>query len=150
MVAVARPGLGKSSLNDRTAMSVPAILRVSYDIFDESVSTSAAQKIWRGNKHAGRGDPGAGIRDENSHSLVRQRLGPDAFGMVSRLCDCTHFRHSEEIEQPFQIGCLSEPRCWHLYIRLEQFRAGHDVVYSHYGAGCTARPTIISNGGSAW
>jgi hypothetical protein len=31
------------------------------------MSTSATQKIWRGNKHAGRGDLGTRIRDKDGH-----------------------------------------------------------------------------------
>jgi hypothetical protein len=53
--------------------------------------------------------------------MKRQYLGPDAFGALGRFCDCTNFRHSKKIEQTFQIGWLSKPRCWHTCTWFDDF-----------------------------
>ena len=52
-------------------MPLPAERGVGYDIFKEPVSTSATQKIWRGNKHAGRRDLGTRIRNKYGHAFAR-------------------------------------------------------------------------------
>jgi hypothetical protein len=87
VVAVTRPSRGKGSLNDRPTMPLSPALRMGHDVFEEPVSTSAAQQIWCVDKHAGRGDSGARFRNKNGHTFARQRFGPDASGTVGRLCD---------------------------------------------------------------
>jgi hypothetical protein len=58
VVAIASPGLGKRSLNDRVTVTLPAALGMGDDVFEEPMSTAAAQKIWRGDEHAGCCDSG--------------------------------------------------------------------------------------------
>jgi hypothetical protein len=70
VVAISRPSLGESSLNDCAAMSQPAKLRVGYHIFKKPMSTSAAQKVRRGNKHAGRCDPRTRLRNKDGDPFV--------------------------------------------------------------------------------
>jgi hypothetical protein len=114
MIAIFSPSLGERSLNNCAAMPLATKFVVGYDIFEECVSTPAAQKIWSSNEHAGRCDPDARIGDKHGHIFARKRLGPDAFGSAGWLRDRTHFRFSKEIKQPHQIGFLGEPRVWHL------------------------------------
>jgi hypothetical protein len=59
VIAIASPGLGKRSLNDRVTVTLPAALRMGDDVFEKPVSTAAAQKVWRGDEHAGCCDSGA-------------------------------------------------------------------------------------------
>jgi len=114
VMAIPRPRLGQCGFHDSPTMPLSAKLGVGHDIFEECVSAAAAQKIWRGNKHAGCRDPGADIRDEDGNPFVRQHLGPDACGTLARFGDRAHFRRAKEIEQRSQIGCLSKPCFWHL------------------------------------
>jgi hypothetical protein len=58
VIAIASPGLGKRSLNDRVTVTLPAALRMGDDVFEKPVSTAAAQKVWRGDEHAGCCDSG--------------------------------------------------------------------------------------------
>jgi hypothetical protein len=71
MVAISSPSLGESSLNDCATMAQPSELGVGYDIFEKPVPTSVAQKIWRGNKHAGRRNLRTRIRNKNGHAFAR-------------------------------------------------------------------------------
>jgi hypothetical protein len=71
MVAISSPSLGESSLNDCATMAQPTELGVGYDIFEKPVLTSVAQKIWRGNKHAGRRDLRTRIRNKDGHAFAR-------------------------------------------------------------------------------
>jgi hypothetical protein len=68
-------------------MSLPATFRVGYDIFEKPVPASAAQKVRRGDEHAGRRDSCARLRDKEGQFLARQRLGPDAIGTIGWLRD---------------------------------------------------------------
>ena len=99
VVAIARPSFGKGSANDRAAMPLPAMFRMGYDIFEESVSTSAAQKIRRGDEHTGRCYPCPSFGDKEGQSFVRQRLGPDAFDAFGRVRNRTHFGYSKKVKQ---------------------------------------------------
>jgi hypothetical protein len=71
MVAISSPSLGESSLNDCATMAQPSELGVGYDIFEKPVPTSVAQKIWRGNKHAGRRNLRTRIRNKHGHAFAR-------------------------------------------------------------------------------
>jgi hypothetical protein len=71
VVAISRPSLGESSLNDCATIAKPTVLGVGYDIFEKPVATSVPQKIWRGNKHAGRRDLRICIRNKDGHAFAR-------------------------------------------------------------------------------
>jgi hypothetical protein len=58
-------------LNNCATIPLPTELRVGYDIFKKPVSTSAAQKIWRGNKHTGCHDLATHIRNKYGHAFAR-------------------------------------------------------------------------------
>jgi len=100
MMTIPRPSLRESSCYDCTAMPLAAKLATRHDIFEESVAATAAQKIRRGNKHAGCRDLGAHIRDKDCNPFARQHFGPDAFDTAAWFGDRAHFRLSKEIEQP--------------------------------------------------
>jgi len=99
VIAIARPSFGKGSLDNCAAMPLPAVSRMGYDIFEESVSASAAQKIWRGDEHAGRCYPCASFGDKKRQSFARQRLGPDPVDAFGRVRNRTHFGYSKKAKQ---------------------------------------------------
>jgi len=101
VIAIARPSFGKGSLNYRATMPLPAMFGMGYDIFEECVSTSAAQKIRRGDEHAGRCYPCPSFGDEKRQSFARQRLGPDAHDAFGRIRNRTHFGYSKKVKQAF-------------------------------------------------
>jgi len=58
VVAIARPGPGKRSLDDCVTVTLPAALGMGDDVFEEPVSAATAQEIWRGDEHAACCDSG--------------------------------------------------------------------------------------------
>ena len=59
------PSLVKRRTDDGTAMATPLASRMRHDVLDHSVRTAAAQKVRRGDQHAGRDDPCVFVGDEN-------------------------------------------------------------------------------------
>lgn len=68
-------------------MSLPTILTMGDDIFEEPVSTSGAEQVRSCDEHTGRRNLTARIRNKDGHSFARECLGPDAFGTVGWMRD---------------------------------------------------------------
>jgi hypothetical protein len=86
MVAILRPRRFQS-IDDCTAMPLPAKLGMSDDILEESVPASAPEKVGRNNEHTGRRYGTPDVRDEDGNSFVSHCLRPYAFGLTERLCN---------------------------------------------------------------
>src|SRR5438067_843023 len=102
-------------------MPLSTMFRMGYDIFDKSVSTSAAQKVWRGYEHAACCDPFASLGDKEGQSFARQRLRQNALSTFDRLRARTHFRHPKEVKQVLKVGHSGQSRGWHVGVRLDDF-----------------------------
>jgi hypothetical protein len=73
--------------NDGFAATLAAQLRVRDDVLQETVTSSPAQHVRRRDEHAGRSDALEIIGHEDVDAWMCQGFPPDAFGVLSRLCD---------------------------------------------------------------
>jgi hypothetical protein len=99
MVAVSPPCMFQGSPNHSLAVTSAAQLRMSDDVLQEAVASSAAQQIRCNDEHAGCGDPIAIVGYEYVDARVRQRLLPDALGAFARQRGRTDLRHFEQGEE---------------------------------------------------
>jgi hypothetical protein len=81
------------------AMTSAAQLRVSDNVLQEPVASSASKQIWCNDEHAGCSDPIAIVGYKYVDARVRQGFLPDVLGAFSRLRDRTYLRHSEKREE---------------------------------------------------
>jgi hypothetical protein len=80
-------------------MTSASELRVSDNILQKPVASSAAKQIRCNDEHARCSDPIAILRYEYVDARVHQSLLPDALGAFSRLRNRTYVRHIEKRDQ---------------------------------------------------
>jgi hypothetical protein len=85
VITVFGPGCCERSVNNGMPMTSAPKIRMSDDIFEESVLTPGAQEIWRGDEHAGCNDFGGRIGYEYRNPFVRKYFRPNSFGSLFRL-----------------------------------------------------------------
>jgi hypothetical protein len=77
------------------AMTPASQLRVSDNVLQEPVASSAAKQIRYNDEHAGCSDPIAIVGYKCVDTRVRQSFLPDALGAFSRLRNRTYLGHLE-------------------------------------------------------
>jgi len=90
VVAVSRPCIFQCSQHRGLAMTSASQLRVSDNVLQEPVASSAAKQIRCNDEHAGCSDPIAIVGYKYVDTRVRQSFLPDALGALSRLRDRTY------------------------------------------------------------
>ena len=76
------PSLVKRRTDDGTAMATPLASRMRHDVLDHSVRTAAAQKVRRGDQHAGRDDLCVGDENHKETALASLAETPGRSGKM--------------------------------------------------------------------
>jgi hypothetical protein len=114
VVAILSPRFIKRSANNRAAVGPPLIVRMSYDVFDDSMLTAAPQEIGNGDQHACRDDQRIRVGYKDVETVTGEGFRPNLFGPLSWLGVTTDVGCPEQREQGGEISGVRDPGIGHL------------------------------------